>query len=126
MFTYHHSRDEGWQFVAEAILQSGFVVTNPHPVRSEMSVATPKSQATGPIQLDIIIVCRKIGADAPVIRPETAIPVAEEKMRRLEAAGSSLSKNDRKIIAWGQLLVCVHDAPDAARLPSWIDSAEVA
>ena len=40
-------------------------MVNSHPVKSEMSVATPKSQAKEPIQLDIIIVCRKATASLP-------------------------------------------------------------
>ena len=59
VFTYHHSRDEGWTALAEAVLGAGFTVVNSQPVKAEMSVATPKSQAKEPIQLDIIIVCRK-------------------------------------------------------------------
>jgi putative DNA methylase len=61
VFTYHHSRDEGWQALTEAVLGAGFRVVNSQPVKSEMSVATPKSQAKEPIQLDIIVVCRKAG-----------------------------------------------------------------
>ena len=59
VFTYHHSRDDGWKALAQAVLGAGFNVVNSHPVKAEMSVATPKSQAKEPIQLDIIIVCRK-------------------------------------------------------------------
>ena len=59
VFTYHHSRDEGWEALAEAIIGSGFVIINSQPVKSEMSVATPKAQTKEPIQLDIILVCRK-------------------------------------------------------------------
>ena len=59
VFTYHHSRDEGWKALAEAVLGAGFAVVNSQPVKAEMSVATPKSQAKEPIQLDIIVVCRK-------------------------------------------------------------------
>ena len=47
VFTYHHSRDEGWTALAEAILGAGFTVVNSQPVKAEMSVATPKSQAKG-------------------------------------------------------------------------------
>jgi putative DNA methylase len=43
VFTYHHSRDEGWKALAEAVLGSGFAVVNTQPVKAEMSVATPKS-----------------------------------------------------------------------------------
>ena len=62
VFSYHHSREEGWHSLAEAIFGAGFSVINSHPVKAEMSGATPKSQAKEPIQLDIIIVCRKQGA----------------------------------------------------------------
>ena len=41
------------------MLGAGFTVVNSQPVKAEMSVAAPKSQAKEPIQLDIIIVCRK-------------------------------------------------------------------
>ena len=58
-FTYHHSRSEGWSSVLRALFESGLVVTASQPVKSEMSVATPKHQAKEPIDLDIIIVCRK-------------------------------------------------------------------
>ena len=38
---------------------AGFHFVNAHPVKAEMSVATPKFQAKEPIQLDVILVCRK-------------------------------------------------------------------
>lgn len=59
VFTYHHSRDDGWQALAEAILGAGFTVINSQPVKSEMAVATPKSAAKEPIAFDIILVCCK-------------------------------------------------------------------
>ena len=39
--------------MAKAILGAGFLVVNSQPVKAEMSVATPKSQAKEPIQFDI-------------------------------------------------------------------------
>ena len=104
VFTYHHSREEGWQSIANAILKSGFFVINSHPVKSEMSVATPKSQSKNPIQLDIIIVCRKTKFKAKRPSAQSALKIAEEKISRLELSGFSLSKNDQKIIKYGQLL----------------------
>lgn len=105
IFTYHHSRDEGWSSLAAALLGSGFAVVNAHPVKAEMSVATPKSQAKDPIQLDIIVVCRKACAGA-TLGPTAfdAIEAARAKVSRLEAAGFDLSRNDRKIVFNGQLL----------------------
>src|SRR5690606_33350377 len=58
-FTYHHSRPEGWHAVLTALMEAGFAITAAHPIKAEMSVAMPKHQAREPIDLDIIIVCRK-------------------------------------------------------------------
>jgi putative DNA methylase len=115
VFTYHHSRDDGWQSVAEAILNSGFTVVNAHPVKSAMSVATPKSQASEPIQLDEVMVCRK-GSQAKLGKgaPEGALKSAQEKLRRLEAAGFLLSKNDKRVVTYGQLLSCIETPQDVA------------
>ena len=61
VFSYHHSKESGWTAVAEAVLGAGFSIVQSQPVKSEMSVATPKSQARHPIDLDVLIVCRKRG-----------------------------------------------------------------
>jgi putative DNA methylase len=105
VFSYHHSRDEGWKAVAEAVLGSGFIVTNAQPVRAEMSVATPKAQAKEPIQLDIVVVCRKADVcEGRALPVQTAENVAREQIDRLHKAGFSLSRNDQKIVLFGQLL----------------------
>jgi putative DNA methylase len=114
VFTYHHSREEGWRALAEAILGAGFVVVNSQPVKAEMSVATPKAQAKEPIQLDTILVCRKRSAP-PVTAPsaEEAAEAARKKMERLHAAGFKLSRNDQKVVFFGQLLTTLR-SPDEA------------
>ena len=80
VFTYHHSRPTGWQSLAEAILGAGFRVVNAHPVKSEMSVATPKSQAKDPIQLDIILICRKQLQPSPLPPVDDALDSARSKL----------------------------------------------
>jgi putative DNA methylase len=119
VFTYHHSRKEGWYAVAKAIMSSGFVVVNAHPVKSEMSVAIPKSQAREPIHFDIIIVCRKKSSSWSPTTVVQALKSAESKINRLLDAGFSLSKNDRKAIIYGQLLSSLRDADEAHRLEDY-------
>ncbi len=124
VFTYHHSRDEGWTALAEAILGAGFVVVNTHPVKAEMSVATPKSQTKEPIQLDIIIVCRKetvVGPRRPTVNQ--ALESAKAKVKRLYAAGFDLSRNDRKIVLFGQLLTAITKPADAALFAFYAETA---
>ena len=124
VFSYHHSRSEGWTALASAILDAGFVVVNSQPVKAEMSVGTPKSQAKEPIQFDIVIVCRK--RESATSKPSgsklDAVVTAQEKLHRLQVAGFTLSRNDRRIVQYGQLLPLLRCAGDFERLAAEVDS----
>ena len=111
-----------------------------------MSVATPKSAAKEPIAIDIILVCRKqpiAGAfdtnprrergnagtnrkrergTEPRIPIVEALDSARAKFERLLAAGFALSRNDRKIILYGQLLTTLAAARDAAAFAAIVDA----
>ncbi|MGG1669758.1 hypothetical protein ACIFOE_03745 [Paenibacillus sp. NRS-1783] len=108
IFTYHHSRQEGWDSVSKALFYSGFIVTNVHPVKAEMSSATPKSQSKEPIQLDVIVVCKKknIGVKTNELYDFTSSvkTKAKRKAKRLTSVGLNLSVGDCKVIAFSQLL----------------------
>jgi putative DNA methylase len=54
IFTYHHSRPDGWSSLFSAVIRAGLSVVNCHPVKSELSVAAPKAQAKEPIQLQLV------------------------------------------------------------------------
>jgi putative DNA methylase len=114
VFSYHHSRDDGWSAVAQAVLGAGFVVVNTQPVKSEMSVGTPKSAAKEPINLDIILVCRKAEPGRKTQQVKKAVGIAQTKLARLETAGFTLSRNDRKIVLFGQLLTTIASPEEAA------------
>jgi hypothetical protein len=91
-------------------------------VKAEMSVATPKSQAKEPIQLDIILVCRKEAVrqhDGPTV--SEAIESARTKLARLRQAGFTLSRNDRRIVLFGQLLTGVRAISDVDRLAARVE-----
>lgn len=123
VFTYHHSRDEAWRALADAILRSGFLVINSHPVKAEMSVATPKSQAKEPIQLDIVIVCRKSQSarERKTITPKQAILSARTKVKRLHQAGFKLSRNDGRIVIFGQLLTTLRSPDHVQQIIEHVD-----
>jgi putative DNA methylase len=109
VFTYHHSRPDGWSSLASAICNAGFSIVNAHPVKAEMSVAAPKSQAKEPIQLDVILVCRKRRFDQRSERPghaalAKALEKAVAKASRLHSCGFALSRNDRRVILYSQFL----------------------
>jgi len=109
VFTYHHSRAEGWTSVMEAVFGADLSIVEAHPVKAEMSVATPKSQAKEPIQLDIILVCKKRGQDTrSPLEPSEALDEAAkrafQKLERLTSVGLNLSLNDRRIVLVSQFI----------------------
>lgn len=121
VFTYHHSRMDGWTSLADAVVGAGFSLVNCHPVKSEMSVAAPKAQAKEPIQLDVVLVCRKQAADTrkrtdAKIAFQRAIEHATAKAKRLNDCGLTLSVNDRRVILISQFLVETCAGRSAAQL----------
>jgi putative DNA methylase len=124
VFTYHHSRPEGWRSLATAVWGAGFRFVNAHPVKAEMSVATPKFQAKDPIQLDMILVCRKrVPADRAMYGPADALDRAREKLKRLADAGFALSRNDRRITLVGQLLCATESGSNVDNLNAIVERA---
>lgn len=127
VFTYHHSKPEGWSSVLEAVIKAGFYIVITHPVKSEMSVASPKQQAKEPINLDIIIVCRK----KPRLQPQTKVTNAmvEEileatkyQINRLNLSGRFLSRNDVRVILMGQLLTNLSKMENINRIAKELSS----
>jgi putative DNA methylase len=115
-FTYHHSRQEGWHSLAQAVLGAGFVVVNSQPVKAEMSVATPVAAAKDPIAFDIVLVCRKVETGHVARTKMQAVRAARRQLARLAAAGFNLSRGDRMVVEFGQLLTTVASTEDALDL----------
>ncbi|HMY75339.1 MAG TPA: adenine-specific DNA methylase, partial [Blastocatellia bacterium] len=112
IFTYHHSRAEGWVSLVDAIYRAGFFVINAQPVKAELSVAAPKSQAKEPIQLDVILICKKRLPDGRESFNKTglaadAIRRATAKLSRLAATGFKLSLNDRRVVIFSQFIAAL-------------------
>ena len=108
-FTYHHSRAEGWSSVLKALMSSGFCITAVQPIKAEMSVAVPKHRAKEPINIDIILVCRKREVMPPQLDWNSDLwevikPVASSQVQRMTRGERHLSRNDVRVIVMAQLL----------------------
>jgi putative DNA methylase len=76
-----------------------------------MSVAAPKSQAKEPIDIDVLLVCRRQASaprrerlpDAAALAAATA--AAESKVARFNRIARRMSRNDVRVILLSQLLV---------------------
>jgi adenine-specific DNA methylase len=112
VFTYHHSRHEGWTAVHRAIRHSGFVCTQAYPVKAEMSVAMPLQQAKSPIHLDLILVCRRDSEDIAHNSMDrtflSALKIAEAQISSLKTVGIKVSLGDTKVILMGRFLCEAH------------------
>jgi putative DNA methylase len=110
VFSYHHSRDDGWVAVAQAVCGAGFSLVQAHPIKAEMAVAIPKAQAREPIDLDVLIVCKKREVDIRSRRaPAEAVRLAHSgalwRLKRFMRSGRRLGRNDVKILLLSRLLV---------------------
>ena len=130
VFTYHHSRWEGWRSILTAVEAAGFRIDACHPVKAEMSVAMPKHQAKAPINFDIIMVCRKsqsgpIKADA--VRDLTltrALERAEAQIARLRTSGWKLSRNDIGVMVMAQVVAEISRRPGTHATAQILDEIE--
>lgn len=127
IFTYHHSRGEGWASILQAVMDTGFVIVAAHPIKAEMSVATPKHQASEPIDLDIIMVCRKFLPrmdDRAITDPWLQVKkTATNQVARLRATGRRLSRNDVLIIVMAQLLRELSGGPSLSAAIGFLGNA---
>jgi adenine-specific DNA methylase len=131
VFTYHHSRPEGWRSILEATVGAGFEIVAAHPIKAEMSVAQPKHQAKEPIDLDVILVCRKREArrgEPPEL--ETLLGSAQEEageqIARLNATGRTLSRNDIRVVLAAQIIKRLSQCDPAAATLRFLETEETA
>lgn len=105
-FSFHHSREDGWAAIYEAITAAGFEVAAAHPVHSELRGSSPKNAAKDPISLDAILVCKKhTGFRGHSWRVESILETTGELAGRLMDGGIKISAADRFVIAASQVLI---------------------
>lgn len=105
-FSFHHSREEGWAAIYEAITVAGLEVVAAHPVHAELRAASPKTATKNPISLDAILVCCKdTRAKARVHSIETVMQRTPLLAAKLSDAGMVISTADLFVIAASQTLI---------------------
>jgi len=129
IFTYHHSRPEGWSAILEAIHEAGFYIEATHPVKSEMSVSIPKQQAKSPIDIDIIIVGRKLAMIEPFMEMPAGLldECVEGTSNIVEAFNRSnrkLSRNDITVIMMARLITTLSRLCDLDKMLAYLDAVE--
>lgn len=105
-FSFHHSKEDGWAGIYEAITRAGFKVVAAHPVHAELRGASPKTSTKDPISLDAILVCKKHKeCTKEEFTFNDIISKTEVLVQRLLDGGIKVSNSDRFVIAASQTLI---------------------
>ena len=92
-FSFHHSREEGWAAIYEAIITAGSEVINAHPVHAEFRGSSPKNSTHDPISLDAILVCSKqANTKARILDLDAILDKSLLLSNRLTGAGMKISR----------------------------------
>lgn len=129
IFTYHHSRSEGWSAILEATHEAGFYVEATYPVKSEMSVAIPKQQAKSPIDVDVIVVSRKLSLiepflEVPVDLLSKCVEEARGIVEEFNRSNKKLSRNDVTVIVMARLITILSRTRELEKTLSYLSSVE--
>ncbi len=110
VFSFHHSRPDGWAAIFQAVQSSGFRIMAAHPVYGELSVSSPKSSTKDPISLDAILVCKTVGdSQESFVDLQRAEITKNQLIMKLQSAGIKLSKSDEFVILAAQILANIFD-----------------
>ena len=129
IFSYHHSRADGWEALAQSIWGSGFFVSQTHPVYAELSASTPKSKANEPVLVDAVIVCRK-GSDGTgegfdcERAVSGAVQAAALQLARLVEAGHEPTGGDKFVTVTSQFMARLGDGLSGAEASALVRSVQ--
>lgn len=109
VFSFHHSRNEAWAAILFALREAGFQIGQAYPIKAEMSVSTPKAQAKSPINLDALLVCKKVEIEK--LPPLNGYREETQRLYKLHLNGhTEVSDNDRKVVYLSQLIKVLSDS----------------
>ena len=104
IFTYHHSRVDGWVSVYNAISGAGFSVSEVIPIKAEMSVSVAIMAAKEPINYDLVFVCRKAPKSKQIGIAMGIQADYQKSMQNIRKNNLQVSYGDKMILIYGLAL----------------------
>jgi hypothetical protein len=113
----------------EATHEAGFYIEATHPVKSEMSVAIPKQQAKSPIDIDIIIVGRKLALIEPFLQVPAdlfseCVKEVNEIVEAFNGSNRELSRSDITVLMMARLITTLSRTRDLEKILNYLSSVE--
>jgi hypothetical protein len=127
VFSYHHSRPDGWAAILTALAEAGFCIVAAHPIKAELSLATPKHQAREPIDIDMILVCRKQvgppgGREAPQELLTEASAMVRMQVARFNTTGRLMGRGDVRVMLVAQVICALSRQVSLVESLRWLAS----
>jgi len=104
VFTFHHSKPEGWAAIYQSIILSGFRLIASYPVHAELTASSPKYAANSPISIDALLICKKDIMPNDYTHKKNYYS-ALDYIKTFSENGFILSRNDIIVIKSSMLLV---------------------
>lgn len=101
VFTYHHSRTDGWVSVFNAICGAGYTIQQVFPIKAEMAVSVALTSAKIPINYDLVFVCRKTLNNMSKNLHADFRKEYEELIAKMTLKNLSFTKGDKKVLMYG-------------------------
>lgn len=101
VFSFHHSRVEGWYAISNAIAEANLYVEEVIPVHAELMASTPKASAKEPISIDAMIICGKERFDDCILDIKKRALFYVEEMSKYK---ERFSKSDVFVVCASQCL----------------------
>ena len=60
VFSFHHSKADGWISLLKSLYISKFYIKTLYPIKAEMDVSSPIMSSKSPISYDVLLVCKKL------------------------------------------------------------------
>ena len=104
LFTYHHSRTDGWLSVYNAINNVRFYIAHVIPVKSEMAGSVAIMAAKEPINYDLVFVCKKKPDNEQIKLVVDTDDCFRNVIKRILDSGLTFSCGDRLVFKYGLAL----------------------
>ena len=101
IFTYHHSRTEGWVSVYNALTNARFSICQVIPLKAEMSVSVAIIAAKEPINYDLVFVCKKQDDFEQMCFPSDVTGQYNDYIEKIKEKCLKFSEGDKLILKYG-------------------------
>lgn len=104
IFTYHHSKTEGWVSVYNAIRNAGYTISEVIPIKAEMAVSVAIMAAKVPINYDLVFICRKTPEYTQMNLPISTLIEYQNMLKKIKKSNLKFSDGDKAILLYGLAL----------------------